>query len=51
MRGREKHDVFKKGEKNAAEQQPERGVRPHERNNSADTKVSEEGEGGGPPGA
>ena len=31
--------------------QPERGVRRCERNNSADTKVSEEGGGGGAPGA
>ena len=31
--------------------QPERGVRICERNNSADTKVSEEGGGGGAPGA
>ncbi|GAB0183170.1 acid sphingomyelinase-like phosphodiesterase 3b [Grus japonensis] len=31
--------------------QPERGVRRCERNNSADTKVSEEGRGGGAPGA
>ena len=30
--------------------QPERGVRRCERNNSADTKVSEEGGGGGAPG-
>ncbi|GAB0207086.1 hypothetical protein GRJ2_003174200 [Grus japonensis] len=30
--------------------QPERGVRTCERNNSADTKVSEEGRGGGAPG-
>ncbi|GAB0209021.1 epimerase family protein SDR39U1 [Grus japonensis] len=33
-----------------AQQQPERGVRICERNNYADTKVSEEGEGGGAPG-
>ncbi|GAB0208689.1 acid sphingomyelinase-like phosphodiesterase 3b [Grus japonensis] len=31
--------------------QPERGVRRCERNNCADTKVSEEGGGGGTPGA
>ena len=31
--------------------QPERGLRRCERNNSADTKVSEEGGGGGAPGA
>ena len=31
--------------------QPERGMRICERNNSADTKVSEEGGGGGAPGA
>ncbi|GAB0192075.1 acid sphingomyelinase-like phosphodiesterase 3b [Grus japonensis] len=31
--------------------QPERGVRIHERNNSADTKVSEGGGGEGAPGA
>ena len=31
--------------------QPERGVRRCERNNSADTKVREEGGGGGAPGA
>ena len=33
------------------QQQLERGVRICERNNSADTKVSEEGGGGGAPGA
>ena len=32
-------------------QQPERGVRTCKRNNPADTKVSEEGGGGGAPGA
>ncbi|GAB0209107.1 acid sphingomyelinase-like phosphodiesterase 3b [Grus japonensis] len=43
----------RRGEKKTTEkhqQQPERGVRICERNNSADTKVSEEGEGGGAPG-
>jgi len=36
-----------KGEKTSAQLQPERGVRIRERKNSADTKVSEEGRGGG----
>ena len=37
--------------KTAVQLQPERGVRICERNNSADTKVSEEGGGRGAPGA
>ncbi|CAM9274818.1 unnamed protein product [Bubo scandiacus] len=42
----------KKGKKTPAQQllQQKRGVRICERNNSADTKVSEEGGGGGAPG-
>ncbi|GAB0186167.1 mitochondrial enolase superfamily member 1 [Grus japonensis] len=44
--------TYLRGEKNHQEQlQPERGVRRFERNNSAGTKVSEEGGGGGAPGA
>ncbi|GAB0207812.1 epimerase family protein SDR39U1 [Grus japonensis] len=39
------------GERRNSFLQPERGVRRCERNNSADTKVSEEGRGGGAPGA
>jgi len=43
--------VFKKGEKTQTVQpQPKTGVRLCERNNSADTKVTEEGGGGGAPG-
>ena len=44
---------LRRGEKTAVEQQlqPERGVRICERNNSADTKVREEGGGGGAPGS
>ncbi|PKU43719.1 protein pxr1-like [Limosa lapponica baueri] len=44
-------NIFRKGKKPAVQQQPERGVRICERNNSADTKVTEEGGGGGAPGA
>ncbi|PKU41961.1 protein pxr1-like [Limosa lapponica baueri] len=38
---------LRSGKKPAAQQQPGRGVRIYERNNSADTKVSEEKGGGG----
>ncbi|KAK4810824.1 hypothetical protein QYF61_008796 [Mycteria americana] len=44
-------NIFKKGEKKPVQLQPKKGVRICERNNSADTKVSEEGGGGGGPGA
>ncbi|GAB0184492.1 epimerase family protein SDR39U1 [Grus japonensis] len=45
--------TYLKGEKTAVKQQLQlkRGLRRCERNNSADTKVSEEGGGGGAPGA
>jgi len=44
-------NIFKKGKKKTAvQQQPERGVRICESNNSADTKVSEGGGGRGAPG-
>ncbi|GAB0189017.1 epimerase family protein SDR39U1 [Grus japonensis] len=43
---------LRRGEKTAQEKlQPDRGVRICKRNDSADTKVSEEGGGGGAPGA
>jgi len=46
-------NVFKKGENKPVEQQlqPETGLRLHGRNNSTDTKVSEEGGAGAAPGA
>jgi len=42
-------NIFKKGEKVLHHSSCERGVRIRERNNSADTKVTEEGGGGGAP--
>ncbi|GAB0183115.1 epimerase family protein SDR39U1 [Grus japonensis] len=42
---------LRRGKKHQRHLQPERGVRRCERNNSADTKVSEEGGGEGAPGA
>ncbi|GAB0207612.1 acid sphingomyelinase-like phosphodiesterase 3b [Grus japonensis] len=42
---------LRRGKKLLRKLQPERGVRICEKNNSVDTKVSEEGEGGGAPGA
>ncbi|GAB0180080.1 epimerase family protein SDR39U1 [Grus japonensis] len=41
---------LRRGENNQEQLPPERGVRIHERNNSADTQVTEEGGGGGAPG-
>ncbi|GAB0204350.1 epimerase family protein SDR39U1 [Grus japonensis] len=42
---------LRRGKKHQEQLQPERGVRRCERNNSADTQVSEEEGGGGAPGA
>ncbi|GAB0206480.1 hypothetical protein GRJ2_003113600 [Grus japonensis] len=41
---------LRRGKKHQEQLQPERGMRICEKNNSADTKVSEEGGGGGVPG-